>query len=157
MTPWLLRGLVAFCTVYLVVMMIVDIRQRRWAFAGMAFSLVAMGIIILLSSAHAAVGDRWASVDPELREWFQSLKQPDNPQVSCCGSGDAYYADEITVKTGNKVFVTITDNRGNPLPVGTELEIPPHKMNRDANRTGQYIVFASPNGTVYCFISGTGI
>jgi hypothetical protein len=27
--------------------------------------------------------------------YFESLKQPDNPNVSCCGDGDAYYADKV--------------------------------------------------------------
>ena len=110
-------------------------------------------IVMLASSARAA---SWDDAPPEVKSWFQSLKQPDRPEVSCCGTGDAYYVDDLDVVDG-KVYATITDNRSNPLPVGTRLEIPPNKMNRDPNILGRYLVFASPGGMVYCFISGSGV
>lgn len=112
--------------------------------------------IILSFAAPAYSAGRWDEVDPETRAWFESLRQPDNPSVSCCGSGDAYFVDELEITNG-KVFATITDNRGNPLPLGLKLEIPKHKMNRDPNIMNRYIVFASPDGRVFCFISGTGV
>jgi hypothetical protein len=123
-------------------------------------SIVTCAFIILITSIRPvhALGppERWAQADPELREWFSSLMQPDQPGTSCCGSADAYYVDQLEVEDG-RVFATVTDNRGNPVPVGTRVEIPPHKMNRDANRTGRYIVFLSPQATVFCFISATGV
>lgn len=42
---------------------------------------------------------QWETTDPTVREWYQALMQPDNPNASCCGEADAYWADEIHVKT----------------------------------------------------------
>ena len=53
---------------------------------------------------------QWDAVNPEVREWYQALMQPDVPNASCCGEADAYWADEIHVRDG-KTYVTITDDR----------------------------------------------
>ena len=36
---------------------------------------------------------QWDGVDPLHRQWFNGLKQPDNPTLSCCGEADAYWAE----------------------------------------------------------------
>src|SRR5512139_496942 len=41
---------------------------------------------------------QWEDTDPELRVWYQALRQPDNPQASCCGLADAYYCDKVWSK-----------------------------------------------------------
>jgi hypothetical protein len=33
-----------------------------------------------------------------VRQWFQSLKQPDHPRLSCCGEADAFEADSFEVE-----------------------------------------------------------
>lgn len=98
--------------------------------------------------------------------WYQSLKQPDNPSVSCCGLADAYWCDLISVKSG-QTFCTITDDRDDePLDnrphvdVGTEIPIPDYKLKWDrGNPTGHAIVFLGGGSTrhVYCFVQGAGI
>lgn len=121
---------------------------------GLFWFLFAIGVgSCNMMSARAAAP---ADADPRFAEWFQSLRMPDRPEMSCCGNGDAYYVDDLDTVDG-RVFATITDNRGNPLPVGTRVEIPASKMNRDANPTGRYIAFISPMQTVWCFISGSGV
>ena len=96
-------------------------------------------------------------------QWYGSLMQPDNPAVSCCGKADAYWCDTINVKDG-KTFCTITDDRDDgPLrrphvPIGTQIEIPNHKLKWDrGNPTGHAVVFLSPAGHVWCFVQSTGI
>ena len=53
---------------------------------------------------------QWASVDPSIYKWFQSLMQPDYPTISCCGSADAYYADSFE-SDGDRYVAIITDTR----------------------------------------------
>src|SRR5689334_17454853 len=79
--------------------------------------------------AHAHDYGQWENTDPEIKAWFQWLKQPDNPTKSCCGKADGYWCDTITVE-GSKVFCAITDTRddaplGRPhVEIGTKIEIP---------------------------------
>ena len=52
-------------------------------------------VIFLLGMSNAPARDmgQWANVDPVQRQWFNGLMQPDNPNLSCCGEADAYWAD----------------------------------------------------------------
>lgn len=110
-----------------------------------------------LSPATGKEGGNWDSVDPEVREWIGTLKMPDQPQISCCGEADAYFADLGEAgPDGN--YAIVTDNRGNFLPVGTKLFIPPHKVqNKQGNPSGHVVVFANTSGTVFCMIPMGGV
>ncbi len=101
--------------------------------------------------------------DGEHDDWFATLMQPDNPTTSCCGKADAYWCDIIHVRD-SKTFCTITDDRDDrPLkrphvPVGTEIEIPDHKLKWDrGNPTGHAIVFMPPSMHVWCFVQAGGV
>jgi hypothetical protein len=93
---------------------------------------------------------------PELDEWYEGLKMPDMPQVSCCGKADVYFCEEHS--KGDKVYCVIDDDRDNvklkrfPVSNGTVIEIPPNKINHDPNMEGRALVFMSHMRTVYCFI-----
>lgn len=115
-------------------------------------------IVVLATAAFARDLGQWDGADPETRAWFNSLMQPDNKYVSCCGDADAYFADDFRVVDGT-VVVTITDNRGHALPVGTTIAIPPNKLSREPNRLGHSIVFigGASNDIVYCFIPSSGV
>lgn len=113
---------------------------------------------MLHAPASARDDGQWDTSSPELRAWFNSLKQPDNG-ISCCGDYDLYYADEFGVEDG-KIVATITDSRGHLIPVGTRIVVPPEKFNRDANRTGHTLIFLGmPLGmiAVFCFIPSAGV
>jgi hypothetical protein len=119
-----------------------------------------LGLIVLLATTSLVFAH---DEDHEHDNWYQSLMQPDNPSMSCCGLADAYWADKMFVKDG-KTFAVITDDRPDaPLhrphvPVGTAIEIPPFKLKWDrSNPTGHAIVFLSRATYVYCFVQGTGI
>ena len=108
--------------------------------------------------AHA--NDKFAT--PNLHQYYSSLMQPDS-QLSCCGPGDAYYADKTTAcdparpdERLNCAFVAIiTDQRPDTImvgdhvigrshiPVGTRVPIPKSKtgVRRPPNPTGHNIVF----------------
>jgi len=131
----------------------------------------------LLISTHSYARDlgQWETDDPAqkaIKEWYQELKQPDNPVASCCGEADAYWCDDVHVREG-KTYCRITDDRpdeprGRPhVDVGTEIEIPNEKLKWDrSNPTGHAIIFlgrgsgiygGSRHDYVFCFVQGTGI
>jgi hypothetical protein len=46
-------------------------------------------LALAMLTLPTAAGDnrQWGNYPDYLREWFQKLMQPDNPVMSCCGSG----------------------------------------------------------------------
>lgn len=128
-------------------------------------SLVALMFIgvAVWSVAHARDLDQWNAQDLTVRHWYQTLMQPDNPAVSCCGEADAYWADEMRVRNG-KAYAVITDDRPDePLKrehveIGTEIEVPPHKLKHDqGNPTGHGVIFLSRGGYVWCYVMPGGV
>ena len=96
------------------------------------------------------------SPPPHIRRWFQGLRQPDNPRVSCCGEADAYEADIFEVDGGRYVAI-ITDGKGE-IPNGTKIPVPNHKMKWDeGNPTGHGIIFIGIQGQVYCYVAPGGV
>jgi hypothetical protein len=83
---------------------------------------------------------QWENSPLHVRRWFQGLRQPDNPRVSCCGEADAYEADIFEVEGGHYVAV-ITDGKGE-IPIGTRIPVPNHK-----NQMGR----RKPDGTRHYF------
>ena len=125
--------------------------------------LAAMFAVVHLSALTARDLGQWQNSDATIREWYQTLMQPDLPTISCCGEADAYWADEIHVR-GGRTFAVITDDRndaprGRPhVDVGTEIEIPPNKLKWDrSNPTGHGVVFLSRQGYVFCFVQPGGV
>ncbi len=131
--------------------------------AVLAVGAVILALVLHFSpNAHARDLGQWEVADPVVKEWYKALMQPDVPTMSCCGEADAYWADEIHVRNG-KTFATITDDRpdgplGRPhIDVGTEIEIPNHKLKWDkANPTGHGVVFVNPNRYVFCYVQPGG-
>ena len=121
--------------------------------------------IALLASLEAAARDlgQWEGSDPDTRRWYQTLMQPDAPATSCCGEADAYWCDDYYSR-GDKAFFKITDyrpdeERGRPhREVGTEFEIPNHKLKYDqSNPTGHGVIFLSRGDYVYCYVAPGGV
>jgi hypothetical protein len=117
----------------------------------------------LIAAGHARDLGQWEAVDPQIRQWYQALMQPDVPTASCCGEADAYWADEVHVRDG-KTYVVITDDRpdetlGRPhVALGTEIEVPNNKLKWDkSNPTGHGVVFLSRGGYVFCFVQPGGV
>jgi hypothetical protein len=130
--------------------------------------LRALWTVIILAVVLAVVG-MWLATKafahdhdhPELDAWYAGLMQPDNPTASCCGKADAYWCDDYYARNG-KAYCKITDDRvvkgRPPVPVGTEIEIPPWKLKFDrGNPTGHAVVFLSSGGAVFCFVQGGGV
>ncbi len=133
-------------------------------------------LVILLALAGPCAArdlDQWG--DTSIAAWYRSLKQPDNPDISCCGEADAYWADSYEVSPSGQYIAIITDERvveGRvPRPVGTRVLIPNHKITfKHGNPTGHGIVFIAPplgeydargSGNeemfVYCYLAPGGV
>lgn len=126
-------------------------------------SLVA--VVISLQPLQARDNGQWEKTDPEIRQWYKSLMQPDVPTASCCGEADAYWCDEYYYSPGkHKAFCRITDDRpddprGRPhIAIGTEIELPTNKLKWDSgNPTGHGVVFLSRGGYVFCYVQPGGV
>jgi hypothetical protein len=109
-----------------------------------------------IDRALARDNGQWELSPPEIREWFQSLKQPDHPRLSCCGEADAFEADQFTVEDDHYVAV-ITDGKGVMAP-GTRIQVPNSKLKWDkGNPTGHGIIFIGDKGQVYCYVVPGGV
>jgi hypothetical protein len=131
--------------------------------------LFVAAIAILILSIHIARArdlGQWNDGDPSIRHWYQTLMQPDNPAVSCCGEADAYWADSYEVD-GDQYVAIITDERSDEplrrkhLDIGTRIPIPKHKLKYDqSNPTGHGIVFLAHSDSgnyVYCYVAPGGV
>jgi hypothetical protein len=128
-------------------------------------AVAVMLFFLALDRAWSRDLGQWEHSDPAVKEWFSKLVQPDTVGMggggtSCCGEGDAYWADESHIRDG-KVFAVITDDRpdgdcggvegGPAVPcrihekIGTEYEVPPRKIvgmeQRLGNPTGHTVIF----------------
>jgi hypothetical protein len=123
-------------------------------------------LLVALGSVHARDNGQWGDQPADIRQWFQSLMQPDQPLVSCCGEADAFEADTFEIE-GNHYVAIITNGKG-VMPAGTRIPVPNHKMKWDAgNPTGHGVIFISPPtfftdgsaviGTVYCYVTPGGV
>lgn len=134
------------------------------ALLAILLAILAVTMILFgVSATHARDLGQWDKTDPDLRDWYQGLMQPDNPNASCCGEADAYWADDIHVRDG-KTYATVTDDRDDAprqrphVDVGSEFEIPNHKLKWDrSNPTGHGVLFISRSGYVYCFVQPGGV
>lgn len=142
--------------------------------------------MVSISHAREQYPGQWAQVDPNLTpqqqqersDWFARQKMPDQPMSSCCGQGDAYYADRSRTGAKGEVIAIVTDERpdqplGRPnIPIGTEIVVPTEKnkdTRLDPNPTGHTIIFVrwsteSSYGTiisafwqVYCYLPDGGL
>jgi hypothetical protein len=114
-----------------------------------------IALLLLTSTALARDNGQWSGQSANIRQWFQSLMQPDNPYKSCCGEADAFEADTFDQEDGHWVAV-ITDGKG-VLANGTRFIIPDGKLKFDkGNPTGHGIVFVGDQGQVYCYVAPGG-
>jgi hypothetical protein len=126
------------------------------------FGVIAFAVSLMavhdstLSTANARDNGQWSDRPVLLRQWFQSLMQPDNPNLSCCGEADAFEADTFEID-GDHYVAVITDGKG-VLARGTRIAIPNQKMKWDkGNPTGHGIVFIGTKGEVYCYVTPGGV
>lgn len=139
-----------------------------WLFVIKA-AAVLLVVMFLIAPSHGRDFGQWQNNDPAVSEWYRTLMRPDEPQYSCCGEADAYWADDVHVRDG-KTYAKITDDRPDEprrrqhRNIGEEFEIPPEKLKWDrSNPTGHAVLFLSvpnnyyPKGAVLCFVQGGGV
>jgi hypothetical protein len=120
------------------------------------FRIVIPALALLSLPALARDNGQWGNQPVAVRQWFQSLMQPDHKDQSCCGEADAYEADNFEVK-GDQYVAIITDGKG-VIPNGTRIPIPNQKMKWDeGNPTGHGILFIGIGGQVYCYVAPGGV
>jgi hypothetical protein len=120
-------------------------------------ALILLGLAVLALGAPAVARDngQWASAPSEIREWFQALRQPDHPRISCCGEADAFEADQFETE-GDHYVAIITDGKG-VIQNGTRISVPNAKMKWDrGNPTGHGIIFIGDHGQIYCYVTPGG-
>src|SRR6202047_4208785 len=109
-------------------------------------------LLLLSSTALARDNGQWGNSPTNVREWFQSLMQPDNPYMSCCGEADAFEADNFD-REGDHYVAIIKDGKG-IIPNGARIAVPNAKMKWDKrNPTEHGIVFIGNQGQVYCYVT----
>ena len=120
----------------------------------MSIALLLPTALLLLADPPQARIVGTANEDSAIGAWYANLMQPDNPSMSCCGEGDAYWADEVHYENG-EMYAVITDDRPDEFRIGpdtvvkraheetgTKYIIPPAKITRkDGNPTGHVILF----------------
>jgi hypothetical protein len=117
-------------------------------------------IALMLFGAGPAVArdnGQWVNSPKHIRQWFQSLMQPDNPAQSCCGEGDAFEADNWEIEEDGTIVAIITDGKGT-VPNGTRIVVPDRKMKWDAgNPTGHGIIFLTSTYQAICYVTPGGV
>jgi hypothetical protein len=112
--------------------------------------------VLLLHGAFARPSPQWDNTPLAIRQWFQSLMQPDNPYMTCCGEADAYEADNFEAE-GDHYIAIITDGKGT-IPNGTRIKVPNQKMKWDrGNPTGHGFIFIGSQGQIYCYVAPGGM
>lgn len=129
-----------------------------------AAAAAALVTVLSLATTTAAARDRgqWGDRESPTRQWFESLRMPEQPSASCCGAADGYWADEFEAKDGHYIAI-VTDTRPDgPLarthiPPGTRFVVPHSKITRTPdNPTGHGWIFVV-SGIVFCYLPPTGI
>jgi hypothetical protein len=126
-------------------------------------TVLVAAFVLSICKAPARDLGQWEGVDPLTRQWFNGLMQPDNPNLSCCGLADAYWADSYEVK-GDQYVAIITDTRDDinlgraqHIEAGTRVTVPNNKIKWDrSNPTGHGIIFIGIGGDVFCYLPPGG-
>lgn len=117
--------------------------------------MIRAAIMTLLLLSPIRDDGRWANNPSNVRQWFNSLMQPDNPSVSCCGEADAVEADTFETE-GDHYVAVITDGRG-IVANGTRISVPNIKMKFDkGNPTGHGILFLNSQHQPLCYVTPGG-
>lgn len=126
----------------------------------MKLPLAVLAATVTLSPALALDNGQWTDQPPEIRAWFQSVMQPDNPAMSCCGEGDAF---EVTLDGDDAdSFAAIIFNGKGIYPNGAHVSVPRSKLQYKYGNPlpldpGHYILFIQiSNGRPLCLIPGSG-
>jgi hypothetical protein len=124
---------------------------------------IVIALALLSSPTTARDLGQWETRSTNVRQWFQTLMQPDDPHLSCCGEADAYWADAFEVSDGKYVAIITDDRTDGPLrrphrEIGEKILVPDNKIKWDAgNPTGHGVLFIGSGGQVFCYVTPGGV
>jgi hypothetical protein len=82
---------------------------------------IIFALVTLTLPVTARDTGQWENQPIYLRQWFQKLMQPDNPDMSCYGEADALEADSFEIR-GDQYVAIITNGKG-IIPEGTRTTV----------------------------------
>src|SRR5260370_12583287 len=90
---------------------------------------IILALVTLTLRVAARDTGQWENQPIYLRQWFQKLMQPDNPDMSCYGEANALEADSFEIR-GDQ-YVAIITNGKRIIPQATRIPLPTntHKSN----------------------------
>lgn len=113
--------------------------------------------LIAPTIALARPGPQWADEPQEIRQWFQSVMEPDNPTQSCCGEADAYEVEMVGNDPDGSIEVRTLAGPYEYF-VGKLYSVPREKMQtRYGNPLDKSILFLSNIGKPLCLIPKSGV
>ena len=116
---------------------------------------IIFALVTLTLPVTARDTGQWENQPIYLRQWFQKLMQPNNPDMSCYGEADALEADSFEIRS-NQYVAIITNGKG-IIPEGTRISVPKNKVKWDnGNPTGHGIIFIGNAGQIYCYVTPGG-
>ena len=129
---------------------------------------ISLGVAIALfisTAMNARDLGQWTDLaNADSKNWYQDLKQPDNPDVSCCGEADAYWADAFEATSDGQYIAIVTDARDDePLgrrhrDIGPRIVVPKNKIKwNEGNPVGHGIVFLGRVDNVFCYLPPWGL
>lgn len=115
--------------------------------------------LIAPTIALARPGPQWADEPEYIRQWFQSVMQPDNPTQSCCGEADAFDVEMEGDGPNGSINVRILSSLAAYADmIGTIVSVPREKLQtKYGNPTDRYILFMGSQHRVYCLIPKSGV
>ncbi len=121
-------------------------RLSRWTLLPLA---------IMAAPALGRDDGQWSNQPPEIRQWFQSVMQPNN-RASCCGEADAFDVRLDGEESNGDIRAIILNGRG-LYPDGTLVLVPPVKLqSKFGNPLDKVILFIGANGQPICLIPKVG-
>jgi hypothetical protein len=130
-------------------------RARRVRRSGSAWRSSLVPLILLAVPALARDDGQWSSQPPEIRQWFESVMQPNN-RASCCGEADAFDVRLDGEEQNGDIRAIILNGRG-IYPDGTLVLVPHTKLQaKYGNPLDKVILFIGARGEPICLIPKVG-
>lgn len=122
---------------------------------GVSWRWVMVPLALSAAPAFGRDDGQWSNQPPEIRQWFQSVMQPNN-RASCCGEGDAFDVRLDGEEQNGDIRAIILNGRG-IYPDGTLVLVPHIKLQpKYGNPLDKVILFIGAKGEPICLIPKVG-
>jgi hypothetical protein len=114
-------------------------------------AILAIASVLSLAciSAHGFDNGQWNNVDPQIRQWFKSVRNPQG--IPCCDTADGHPTEWRSNETGGY----------DAMIEGKWVAVPHHAVVRTTNPTGKAVIwyetmrsplYAGPTYVIRCFV-----